>query len=382
MLWPSTADAKSYSLPTADVAVQIQPDGSLLVQERITFDFSGDFSGAYRDIPLRSASRSTRSRVSEGRRRVHRPARTPSSAASACPAPSASSRARSSCGSCGTTGRPTSGGRSRSDTASGASRSRTTTSSTSTSGSGGTSGRPRSARSNARMQLPRAAPLGPAYRVWGSPAWVRGVVDRAPSRGDPAGGERPGQAVRRVPRRPFRAACSRRPRARRFARATGCRRSWPTSSPRSRPTSTTASGSTTRRAIPGERCSSCSCSEQGRRSCSSAASGGRTGAKRGPGTTASTSRRPPTETEPALVPSLVRQETAPGSNEFTATLFDLIRRGRYKSTPVTTERKVWGGLRHEDVADLQLAARRHERAAHRVRGARRRGDRLGAHRRG
>ena len=64
---------------------------------------------------------------------------------------------------------------------------------------------------------------------------------------------------------------------------------------------------------------------------------------------------PPTETEPALVPSLVRQETAPGSNEFTATLFDLIRRGRYTSSAVTTERKLWGGLRHEDVADLQLA---------------------------
>ena len=27
---------------------------------------------------------------------------------------------------------------------------------------------------------------------------------------------------------------------------------------------------------------------------------------------------------------------------------------RYKSTPVTTERKVWGGLRHEEVADLEL----------------------------
>ena len=63
---------------------------------------------------------------------------------------------------------------------------------------------------------------------------------------------------------------------------------------------------------------------------------------------------PPTDTEPALVPSLVKQETVPGSNEFTATLFDLIRRGRYKATPVTTERSVWGGLRHEDVADLQV----------------------------
>ena len=62
---------------------------------------------------------------------------------------------------------------------------------------------------------------------------------------------------------------------------------------------------------------------------------------------------PPSDTEPALVPSLLRQEKTPGSNEFTATLFDLIRRGRYEAIPVTTERKVWGGLRHEDVADLQ-----------------------------
>ena len=56
------------------------------------------------------------------------------------------------------------------------------------------------------------------------------------------------------------------------------------------------------------------------------------------------------------MPSLVRQETAPGSNEFTATLFDLIRRGRYKSTASHDRAKsVWGGLRHEDVADLQLS---------------------------
>ena len=65
-------------------------------------------------------------------------------------------------------------------------------------------------------------------------------------------------------------------------------------------------------------------------------------------------QEPPTDTEPALVPSLVRQGTVPGSNEFTATLFDLIRRGRYKATPVTTERPVFGGLRHEDVADLEV----------------------------
>ena len=66
-------------------------------------------------------------------------------------------------------------------------------------------------------------------------------------------------------------------------------------------------------------------------------------------------QEPPTELEPALVPPLLRQSSAVGSFEFTATLFDLIRRGQYKAAPVTTERSVWGGLRHEDVADLELS---------------------------
>ena len=57
---------------------------------------------------------------------------------------------------------------------------------------------------------------------------------------------------------------------------------------------------------------------------------------------------------PALVPTLLRQGGTVGSLEFTATLFDLIRRGRYTSKPVTTEKKTWGGLKHESVADLEL----------------------------
>ena len=67
-------------------------------------------------------------------------------------------------------------------------------------------------------------------------------------------------------------------------------------------------------------------------------------------------QEPPTETEPALVPTLVRQGGRPGSFEFTATLFDLVRRGFYRSNPVTTERSVWGGLRKELVNDLELSA--------------------------
>ena len=71
-------------------------------------------------------------------------------------------------------------------------------------------------------------------------------------------------------------------------------------------------------------------------------------------------QEPPTETEPALVPTLLRQGGEAGSFEFTATLFDLIRRGVYTSTPVTTERSIWGGLRTESVSDLELSPGKHD----------------------
>ena len=67
-------------------------------------------------------------------------------------------------------------------------------------------------------------------------------------------------------------------------------------------------------------------------------------------------QEPPTDTEPALVPTLLRQGGEAGSYEFTATLFDLIRRGVYKAEPTTTERPIWGGLRSETVSDLELSA--------------------------
>ena len=67
-------------------------------------------------------------------------------------------------------------------------------------------------------------------------------------------------------------------------------------------------------------------------------------------------QEPPTDTQPALVPTLLRQGGTAGSFEFTATLFDLIRRGVYKAKPVTTERSIWAGLRTEQVADLEISA--------------------------
>ena len=103
------------------------------------------------------------------------------------------------------------------------------------------------------------------------------------------------------------------------------------------------------------RCSTCSRSGSCRAASSPAPSSGSTGGSSGPATTGSTSRsRRPTR-QPALVPTLLRQGGEAGSFEFTATLFDLIRRGVYRSTPATTERAIWGGLRKETVSDLELS---------------------------
>ena len=56
------------------------------------------------------------------------------------------------------------------------------------------------------------------------------------------------------------------------------------------------------------------------------------------------------------MPTLLRQGGEAGSYEFTATLFDLIRRGVYTSKPVTTETSVWGGLQKEQLSDLEISA--------------------------
>src|SRR4051812_47351662 len=57
------AAAGAYSLPAADIAVRVAPDGSLLVVEHITIE--GAFHGAYRDIPLRKGESIDRIQLSE-----------------------------------------------------------------------------------------------------------------------------------------------------------------------------------------------------------------------------------------------------------------------------------------------------------------------------
>ena len=63
---PAGALAKAFVLPEASIAIEIRPDGSLGVSEKLTFSFSGDFQGGYRDIPRRSGEEIIHIQVAEG----------------------------------------------------------------------------------------------------------------------------------------------------------------------------------------------------------------------------------------------------------------------------------------------------------------------------
>ena len=51
---PKQAAAKSYSVSDLHLRVEVNSGGEMFVEEEITYDFSGSFSFAYRDIPLKS----------------------------------------------------------------------------------------------------------------------------------------------------------------------------------------------------------------------------------------------------------------------------------------------------------------------------------------
>ena len=52
ILLSSFAAAKSFSFPHVGAEYTVHDDASIDVREELTFDFSGDFSFAYRDIKL------------------------------------------------------------------------------------------------------------------------------------------------------------------------------------------------------------------------------------------------------------------------------------------------------------------------------------------
>ncbi len=62
---PRPRSRRSADITDADVALRLAPDGSLLVTERLTFDYDGHFEGSYRDIILRHGERITDVAVSQ-----------------------------------------------------------------------------------------------------------------------------------------------------------------------------------------------------------------------------------------------------------------------------------------------------------------------------
>ena len=72
------------------------------------------------------------------------------------------------------------------------------------------------------------------------------------------------------------------------------------------------------------------------------------------GTAPEYAHEPPDDLAPALVPSLLAQHVVAGGDQMAATLFELVRRGRYKMTPVTREESTLLGLHHKEVDDVDL----------------------------
>jgi uncharacterized membrane protein YgcG len=65
--------------------------------------------------------------------------------------------------------------------------------------------------------------------------------------------------------------------------------------------------------------------------------------------------QPPDDLPAALVPSLLAQRVVAGGDQLAATLFELVRRGRFKMTPVTREESSFAGLRHKEIDDVDLS---------------------------
>ncbi|HWC31779.1 MAG TPA: DUF2207 domain-containing protein, partial [Actinomycetota bacterium] len=343
---------KSFRLLRADVAVRVERDGSLRVAETLTFSYSGSFQGAFRDIPLRPGERIDDVSVTEAGRSYR---------------PGASAEI-------GSSGAPDTFGVAR--TAEGlrvvwhyraTDETRTFTVGYRFSGLAvayddvvdvnlqvwGDEWEVQLDELSASLALPDRA-TGREYRVFGHPAWVRGVVDRRP-----AGAE---LRATSVPPRQF----------------VELRVLFP------RELLASTDGAKVRnepgldRILAEERADAAAFEEDVAQIQAWRDDLGRYlllllalaiapallvlagtwlffGRERSVAYDREYEQDPPSDLPPALVSPLLRQSTVVGSHEFTATLFDLIRRGRYEARPVTTERSTWAGLRKQQVADLELS---------------------------
>jgi uncharacterized membrane protein len=342
--------AAAYDLPAADIAVRVAPDGSLLVNENITIE--GAFHGAYRDIPLRKGESIDRIAVSEQGERYTRGG---STKLGSIDTPHtfnydlSSKKVR-------IVWHFSAAGEPHTYTVSYRFRGLAVAYGDIVDVNLKVWGANWSSLVNdlrAELTLPKPTTLGPDYLVYGHPAWVKGVVERTP------------QAARLhavgVPAHQF----------------VELRVVFPRSLLRSTAGAKVEQGPGLAKVKKEEADDQAAYLHDRAKIDDAKHHIGRTllylallglgpalalillawlvyGRERKTDYDREYEQAPPTDTEPALVPPLLRQDKSAGSQEFTATLFDLIRRGRYKAQPVTTKKKTWGGMRHEDVADLNL----------------------------
>ncbi len=81
----------------------------------------------------------------------------------------------------------------------------------------------------------------------------------------------------------------------------------------------------------------------------------RFGREQATGTAPEYVHEPPDDLPAALVPSLLAQRVIAGGDQLAATLFELVRRGRFTMTHVTREESSFAGLRHKEIDDVDLA---------------------------
>jgi uncharacterized membrane protein len=65
LVFAASAFGKTADVTDADVALRLAPDGSLLVTERLTFNYDGKFEGSYRDVVLLHDERITDVKLSQ-----------------------------------------------------------------------------------------------------------------------------------------------------------------------------------------------------------------------------------------------------------------------------------------------------------------------------
>jgi uncharacterized membrane protein len=63
---PASAQTKSFTLPETRIEIKVRSDGAVAITEHITYLFDGSFSGGYREVPLASGERLTDISVTEG----------------------------------------------------------------------------------------------------------------------------------------------------------------------------------------------------------------------------------------------------------------------------------------------------------------------------